>query len=158
MFFFFQTQAIAAVLFTIPALIASVNPAPELSWIELAAVGVWVIGGVGESMADRQLERFKSDPANRGRTCQIGLWRLSRHPNYFFEWVIWVGYALFATASPWGWIAWLCPAAMLYLLLNVTGIPMTEAHALRSRGEEYRRYQETTSAFVPWFPRQKAKG
>jgi steroid 5-alpha reductase family enzyme len=77
------------------------------------------------------------------------LWRYSRHPNYFFEWMIWVSFALFATASPHGYIGWISPALILYFLLRVTGIPATEAQALRSRGEEYREYQRTTSAFVP---------
>ena len=63
-----------------------------------------------------------------------------------------MAFALFAAASPWGWLAFACPALMLYLLFRVTGIPATEAQALRSRGEEYRRYQQTTSAFFPWKP------
>ena len=108
----------------------------------------------GESTADRQLERFKAETANRGRTCRAGLWRYSRHPNYFFEWVIWVAYALFA-ASVARWRDRLaCPPVMLYLLFRVTGIPATEAQALRVAGDEYREYQRTTSAFVPWIPRK----
>lgn len=66
----------------------------------------------------------------------------------------WVSFALFALSSPWGWIGLLSPALIFYFLLKVTGIPATEAQALRSRGEEYRHYQETTSAFFPWFPRR----
>ena len=153
-FWFFQAQAIATVLFSLPALLSTVNAAPAFSAVELIAMALWVAAFGGESAADRQLLHFKKNPANKGKTCRIGLWRYSRHPNYFFEWLIWVSYALFATASPWGWTAWICPAALLYLLFKVTGIPATEAQALRSRGDEYRRYQETTSAFVPWRPRQ----
>lgn len=152
-FWFFQKQALAAVFFAVPALFASAGPAPMLSPLELAAALLWVVGFAGETTADRQLLRFKKDPANRGRTCQVGLWRYSRHPNYFFEWVMWVAYGLFAAASPWGWIALACPAAMLYFLFNVTGIPPAEAQAVRSRGDEYREYQRTTSVFVPWFRR-----
>ncbi len=85
--------------------------------------------------------------------CDAGLWRYSRHPNYFFEWLIWVGYAVWACASPWGWTGLLSPASILFLLLRVTGIPMTEAQSVRSKGDAYRRYQARTSAFVPWFPR-----
>src|SRR5208282_6572063 len=99
--------------------------------------------------ADRQLQRFKADPANRGALCQHGLWRYSRHPNYFFEWLVWVAYFVFACASPWGWLAAVSPACILALLLRVTGIPMTEEQSLRSKGEAYRRYQARTSAFVP---------
>ena len=114
------------------------------------ALVLWTCAVAGETVADRQVERFRSDPANRGRTCQDGLWRYSRHPNYFFEWLIWVALALFAYPSPAGTMALACPVAMLCLLLRVTGIPATEAQALRTRGEEYRRYQQTTSVFVPW--------
>lgn len=119
-------------------------------------MAIWVVAFAGEVTADRQLLAFKTNPQNKGKTCQAGWWRYSRHPNYFFEWLIWVSYALFASSSPWGWLAWLCPATLLYLLFKVTGIPATEAQALRSRGEAYRRYQQTTSAFVPWFPKQAA--
>jgi steroid 5-alpha reductase family enzyme len=152
-FWFFQKQALAAVFFSVPALFASHNQAPMLSPLELAAAGLWIVGFTGETTADRQLLRFKRDPANKGHTCRIGLWRYSRHPNYFFEWIMWVAYGLFAAASPWGWIALACPAAMLYFLVNVTGIPPAEAQALRTRGDEYREYQRTTSVFVPWFRR-----
>ena len=155
-FWFFQTQALAAVAFSLPALLTSVNPDPRLSTLEYAAIGLWAAAFAGEAMADWQLHQFKSNTANHGHTCRSGWWRFSRHPNYFFEWVIWVAYALFATASPWGCAAWACPAAMLYLLFRVTGIPLNEAQALRSRGDEYRHYQASTSAFVPWFPRERA--
>jgi steroid 5-alpha reductase family enzyme len=146
----FQRQAVAAVFFSLPALFASLNPAPMLSPLELGACGMWMVGFAGETTADRQLLRFRKNPENGGRTCQSGLWRYSRHPNYFFEWVMWVAYGLFASASPWGWLAFACPAAMLCVLFSATGIPPAEAQALRSRGDEYREYQRTTSVFVPW--------
>lgn len=149
---FFQAQSVVAVFLSLPVLIASFNPAPSLSPLEIAAVALWFAALVGESTADRQLERFKSRPESRGRTCREGLWRYSRHPNYFFEWLVWVAYALFALGSPWGWIGLTAPALMLYLLFRVTGIPATEAQALRSRGDDYRQYQATTSVFVPWLP------
>ena len=120
-----------------------------------AAVALWAVAIVGEAAADRQLDRFKRDPANRGRLCDVGLWRYSRHPNYFFEFVIWISYALYAAGSPFGWSGIVSPALILYFLFRVTGIPLTEAQALRSRGEAYRRYQETTSVFVPWFRNRK---
>lgn len=149
-FWFFQAQAAAAVYFSIPALVAGVNPMTDFAGVELAAVAVWLIAFSGETTADRQLLQFKMNPENQGRTCQAGLWRYSRHPNYFFEWLMWVSYALFATGSRYGWVAWSCPALMLWLLFKVTGIPATEAQALRSRGDGYRAYQQTTSVFVPW--------
>jgi len=102
-------------------------------------------------VADAQLAKFKRIAANRGKVCRVGLWNYSRHPNYFFEWLVWVAWALFALPSPAGYVGLIGPVLMFYFLFRVTGIPATEAQALRSRGEEYRRYQETTSAFVPWF-------
>ncbi len=153
-FWFFQAQALAAVGFSLPALFATMNPEPRFSVVELVGAGLWVVAFAGESTADRQLLRFKANDANSGRTCRAGLWKVSRHPNYFFEWLVWIAVALFASGSPRGWIAIVCPAAMLYLLFKVTGISPNEAQAVRSRGDEYRDYQRTTSAFVPWFPRQ----
>jgi steroid 5-alpha reductase family enzyme len=114
---------------------------------------VFLAGLIGESAADWQLARFKATPGHAGRICQAGVWNYSRHPNYFFEWLVWCGFALVALAAPWGWLGLLSPALMLYTLLRVTGIPATEAAALARRGDAYREYQRTTSAFVPWFKR-----
>lgn len=150
--FFFLFQGLLDLVLAIPFLLACVNPAPRIAPLECAAVVLWMFAIAGESAADRSLERFKADPANRGKTCRQGLWRFSRHPNYFFEWLTWVAYATFALASPWGALGLVCPALMLYFLLRVTGIPATEAQALKSRGDDYREYQRTTSAFVPWKP------
>ena len=137
----------------VPFLLASRNAAPELGAFEYAGVAVWLIALVGESVADAQLRAFRANPANRGGVCDAGLWRYSRHPNYFFEWLVWCAVALFAFGSPWGWVSVACPAMMLYFLLKVTGIPATESHMLRSRGEKFAAYQRRTSAFVPWWPR-----
>jgi steroid 5-alpha reductase family enzyme len=153
LFWFFQLQAVAAAFFALPALLASADPHPALRPVETAAIGLWVLAFVGEASADRQLARCKAEPSMRGRTCRAGWWRYSRHPNYFFEWTMWVAYSTFAVAAPFGALAFCCPAAMLFLLLRVTGIPATEAQAIRSRGDEYRRYQQTTSMFVPLPPR-----
>lgn len=154
-FLFFQFQALLDVFLSLPFLLAVLNTDPRISLLEWLGLGLAAVSIVGESLADGQLHRFKSDPGNRGKVCQTGLWRYSRHPNYFFEWLIWCAYFLFALASPYGYLAIVCPLLMLYFLFRVTGIPATEAQALRSRGEEYRKYQEETSAFVPWFRRPK---
>lgn len=151
-FVFFQAQAALAALLSTPVALAVVDSQANLRWTEWIAAALWLVALTGESVADRQLEAFKAEPSNRRRVCASGLWRYSRHPNYFFEWLVWVSYALVATASPWGALAWVCPALMLFLLFRVTGIPATEAHAVLSRGHEYEAYQRTTSAFVPWFP------
>jgi steroid 5-alpha reductase family enzyme len=147
---FFLFQAALAVLLSVPFLIASSNPAPGTSALEWTALGLWLVALMGEGVADAQLAAFKKT-AERGQVCEVGLWHYSRHPNYFFQSLLWLSFFLLACGSPWGWVTVYCPAAILYFLLFVTGIPATEAQALKSRGEAYRRYQHTTSAFVPWF-------
>jgi steroid 5-alpha reductase family enzyme len=155
-FLFFEFQGVLCVVLATPFLLAAMNTRPALSVLEIVSAILWLVAMVGEAIADAQLNAFKNDALNRGKTCQAGLWKYSRHPNYFFEWLIWVAFALFAFASPLGYLALFCPVLMLYFLFKVTGIPATEAQALRTRGEEYRSYQQTTSAFVPWFPRKTA--
>jgi steroid 5-alpha reductase family enzyme len=149
---FFLFQGLLNVFLSIPFLLAAQNPARGIGGFELAGFLVFALSVSLESVADAQLDAFKKDPGNSGKVCQAGLWRYSRHPNYFFEWLVWCAYALIATSAPWGWVAWVCPALMLYFLLRVTGIPATEEQAVRSRGDAYREYQSTTSAFVPWPP------
>lgn len=151
---FFQLQAGSVVLLGVPFLLPALNATPAWSGWEVAGAALWLLALAGESLADAQLARFKADPANRGRVCAVGLWRYSRHPNYFFEWLVWVAYALFALGSPAGWLAIGAPAVMLFLLLRVTGIPLTEEQALRSKGEAYRRYQAVTPVFFPWLPKK----
>ncbi len=154
MFGFFQVQAATVVLLSVPFLLPVANPTPVFHGLELAGAALWLVAMIGESCADAQLAAFKRNPANRGQVCDVGLWRYSRHPNYFFEWLVWVSFLVFALASPWGWIAVIAPAGMLFLLLRVSGIPLNEEAAVRSKGDAYRRYQATTSAFVPWFPQR----
>ena len=150
---FFQLQAASVVLLAGPFLLAAFNPTPALQPLEIAGAVLWLIAVGGEALADAQLAAFKRSPSRRGEVCDTGLWRFSRHPNYFFEWLVWVAFFVFACASPWGWLAAFSPLCILWLLLRVTGIPMTEEQSLRSKGEAYRRYQRSTSAFVPWFPK-----
>ena len=152
---FFQVQALWAVLFALPMLAAGGNPAPWSAW-DAVGIAVWLTGLAGETIADRQLAAFRAEAGHRGRVCQVGLWRYSRHPNYFFEWLHWWGYVALAVHAPLWWVPLAAVAAMGYFIIRVTGIPPTEAQALRSRGDAYRAYQRTTSPFVPWPPRAGA--
>lgn len=154
-FWFFQMQGLSNVLLSVPFFVITMNSEPQLSVLEYIGAGLWFIALSGEATADRQLDEFKKDPANKGKVCDVGLWNYSRHPNYFFEWMIWISYLIFALASPYGYLAIISPAVILYLLLNVTGIPATEEQAVRSKGELYKNYQQTTSAFIPWFKKRK---
>ncbi|MCX5756029.1 MAG: DUF1295 domain-containing protein [Gemmatimonadetes bacterium] len=148
---FFELQAMLVVVFSLPFVFASYNAAPELRLVEIAGLALAAIALLGEALADLQMQAFKRDPSSRGKVCQVGLWRYSRHPNYFFESLVWWGFFLVALGSPWGWITIACPLLMLYFLFKVTGIPLTEEYAVKSKGDAYREYQRTTSAFVPWF-------
>lgn len=153
MFGYFQLQAAAIVLFSLPFLAVMQNPRPPFSLWELAGVLVWMIGIAGESVADRQLAGFRAKPWNHDRVCREGLWFFSRHPNYFFEWVHWWAYVVMAIGSPGWWLTWIGPVVMGVALVRITGIPWAEEQAIRTRGDDYRRYQETTNAFIPWWPK-----
>jgi len=148
---FFELQAIIVVIFSLPFLFVAFNTRAGLSPVEMAGLILAVFSLCGEALADHQMRVFKANPANKGAVCQAGLWRYSRHPNYFFEALIWWAFFLVALGSPWGWTTIVCPLLMLQFLLKVTGIPLTEEYAVKSKGEAYREYQRTTSAFVPWF-------
>jgi steroid 5-alpha reductase family enzyme len=152
-FLFFQFQALLIVLFSLPFLAVARNP-HGIGWWMLIGIVVWVVSVMGESIADSQLARFRSDQSNHGRTCRDGLWRYSRHPNYFFEWLHWFAYVCLALGSPVAWLAWAGPAVMYVFLRWISGIPFTETQALRSRGDDYRAYQRSTSMLIPWFPRR----
>jgi steroid 5-alpha reductase family enzyme len=154
-FGFFQVQAILAWFFSLPFWIAIWRDNP-LDVFDLIGVTIWLISFLGESTSDWQLARFRSDSSNRGKTCRRGLWRYSRHPNYFFEWLYWWSYVAMAWYVPLWWLTLLAPGLMLFFLFKVTGIPATEAHAVLSRGDDYRDYQRTTSVFIPWFPKKSS--
>ena len=152
-FLFFQFQALLIVLFSLPFLAVARNPRTFDPWM-LIGIAIWLVSVIGEAVADRQLARFRADPANRGRTCRDGLWRYSRHPNYFFEWVHWFAYVCVAIGSPIAWLAWAGPLVMHVFLRWISGIPYTETQALRSRGDDYRAYQRSTPMLIPWFPKR----
>ena len=151
-FGFFQFQALLILLFALPFIAVARNSTLSLPWT-LVGAAVWVGGVAGEAIADRQLSRFRANPAHRNKTCRNGLWRYSRHPNYFFEWVHWFTYVALAVGSPVAWLAWVGPVVMFIFLRWVSGIPYTEAQALRTRGDDYRDYQLATPMLFPWFPR-----
>jgi steroid 5-alpha reductase family enzyme len=152
-FAFFQAQAIVIALFAAAFVAAASGEAGFKSAWVWAAIGIWLIAVIGEAVADGQLHAHRRDPRRKGQTCRRGLWAWSRHPNYFFEWVHWFAYAALAASGPWGWLALLGPALMFAFLWRVSGIPWTEAQALRTRGDDYRRYQDEVSAFFPRPPR-----
>lgn len=152
---FFLAQAVAAVALSLAFLpgVQDARPVPDA--FDIAGLALFLFAFIGESIADRQLAAFKADPANAGGVCERGLWGWSRHPNYFFEWLLWCAFILPGLPGPYGWLAVLAPLVMLVLVTRVTGIPTSEAQALRSRGDAYRDYQRRVSAFFPFPPRKE---
>ncbi len=153
LFWFFQAQAVLSVLLSLVFLVLCESSKPGWRVQDAIAVLVWMLAWSGQALADRQLSAWRSNADNRGRTCRTGLWAYSRHPNYFFEWCGWLVYPLLGIGLPGGGALWLAPLLMLFLVLRVTGVPPTEAQALRSRGDDYRAYQATTNAFFPGPPK-----
>jgi steroid 5-alpha reductase family enzyme len=153
-FWFFQAQGISVIVLALPFLLIALDTNRVWSFWESLGLVVTLIGISGESLADFQMSDFKSKNRDRASVCQEGLWRYSRHPNYFFEAVIWIGFYLYACGSEWGWTMIHAPVCIIYLLLRVTGIPPTEAAAVLRKGDAYRRYQATTSPFIPWLPKK----
>ncbi len=159
LFWLLMIQAAAAWPLAAAVMLAARNPASGLRWTDLAAVAVITASLLGEALADRQLARFVADADNRGRVCDSGLWAWSRHPNYFFEFLGWCAWPLFAFNAGWppGWLALVAPVTMYWLLVHVSGIPPLERVMLASRGDAYRAYQQRTSAFLPLPPRREAR-
>jgi len=148
---FFLIQGALVWLLMLPVNLIASRTEAGFGWLEGIGLAVWALALIGEAIADAQLARFKRSTHDPMAICEIGLWHYSRHPNYFFQSLLWWGLFLMALPAPWGWTAIVAPLAMLHFLINVTGIPLTEKLSLEKRGDTFREYQRTTSAFVPWF-------
>jgi steroid 5-alpha reductase family enzyme len=158
MFVFLQNQGFGSIPLVFAIFVAARFPLATLRIEDYLGALILLIGISGEALADAQLRKFRSDPANRGRVCDVGLWRWSRHPNYFFEWLGWLAYPVIAIpiGDPlsylWGWASLRAPVFMYWILVHVTGIPPLEQQMLASRGERYGDYQSRTSMFFPLPP------
>ena len=154
LYLFLMIQAVVALGLAGTIGLAARNPA-ALGAADLAGAAVLILAILGETIADSQLRRFKADPAQRGRVCDAGLWSWSRHPNYFFEWLCWVAYPLFALSGvwPWGLLALAGPALMYWALRHASGIPPLEAHMHRRYGAAFAAYAARVSIFLPRPPR-----
>jgi steroid 5-alpha reductase family enzyme len=137
----------------LPVLVAVRAPRPAgLTAVDGAGIVLFAIGFGFEVVGDAQLARFKSDPGNHGRVLDRGLWRYTRHPNYFGDATLWWGVYAIACATPGGWLTVLSPALMSFLLVRVSGVTLLEEGLKQSR-PGYRQYISRTPAFFPWFPR-----
>lgn len=151
----FMLQGVVMWVVAMPILIAGLGHDQPLGPVDAAGGLVWLFGFLFESVGDWQLLRFKRDPANQGGIITTGLWRFTRHPNYFGEVVVWWGLFLIALGAPHGWWALISPVTITFLLLRVSGIPMLEK---KYEGRaDFAHYRAVTNAFLPWFPKKRSQ-
>ncbi len=150
----FVLQGFLMWVISIPLLAAHISPTPaRLTAVDYAAIMVWAIGFFFEAVGDLQMTLFKADPSNRGQVLNTGVWRYTRHPNYFGDATQWWAYYLIALAAG-GWWTIFSPVVMTFMLLRVSGVALLEK-SLTETKPKYKEYIETTSAFVPWFPKKR---
>ena len=155
MYIIFLWQGAILFFLCTPLAVAASNPGNNFLLLQLLALFVWAVGLIGETIADAQLVQFTKDTANKGKTCRVGLWSVSRHPNYFFEWLGSVSFSLYVLELPYGIWTLACPLVLMHLLFNVTGIRPAEEHSLKTR-TDYAEYIQSTSAFFPWWRKTKS--
>lgn len=147
----FMLQGAVIYLVALPLLLAILDAGGPLGWGDLLGVLIWLFGFIFEAVSDRQLLQFKRNPSNRGRIMRYGLWRFTRHPNYFGEATLWWGIFFIALSTSAGWLAIISPLLIGFLLLKVSGIPMLEERY--AGNPEFEAYKKQTSAIFPWFPK-----
>lgn len=150
MFVLLQKQALVSIPLAVTIYLAAHNPTELWRVLDIAAVALFLAAAGGEALADHQLRVFRNSNPPRQAVCDQGLWAWSRHPNYFFQWLMWVAIALLAI-GPWllGWVALAGPVVMYWLLTRISGVPPLEEHMLQTRGTAFEAYQKRTSPFFP---------
>ena len=152
LFRFYIFQGVGIILFSLPVW-SALSLQTEITKFGIVGETLCLIGTIGAFASDWTLTKFRKASDNSGQVCKAGLWRYSRHPNFFFEWLYWLGLAFLGVNGVDSLWVFVFPVMVLIFLLFITGVPTVEAQALRSRKEAYRKYQQTTSVFVPWFPK-----
>jgi steroid 5-alpha reductase family enzyme len=157
-FFFYHCQSFTNIfVLSIPLILACNNKSEKISFLEFAGLTFWLISFIFENIADNQLANFKKH--NKGKVMNSGLWKYSRHPNYFFEWLIWISYLIISLNSIMNkedmFFLSLVPFVAYYFLVEFTGIPMCEKAAEKKRSTEYVEYKKCTNMFFPWIPKNK---
>jgi len=147
----FQLQGLLILIISSVFFLISKSGVTDLTFIDGIAICIILVGIVGETVADLHLQSFKAQ--HKGEVCNLGAWNYSRHPNYFFDWLSWIGFALFAIQSRIGYLALLSPLMLYVIFTRMTG-PLTERSSIKSRGQKYINYQRQTSMFFPWFKKK----
>ena len=155
MFLFLQNQGFGSIPLVFAIFVAARYPGDALRLQDYLGALILFIGIAGEALSDSQLKTFRSNPANKGKVNNYGLWGWSRHPNYFFEWFGWLAYPVIAISPDyaWGWATLLAPIFMYWILVYLTGVPPLEDQMIKSRGDLYRDYQKRVSVFFPLPPK-----
>ena len=155
MLFVTLPQAPASALLSISVVLAARRPEADLDLRDAIGAAIFLIAIIGETLADSQMKRFRTDPENKGKVMGQGLWAWSRHPNYFFQWLGWMAYPAMVLdlAHPVTWLSLMAPVVMFGLLRYVSGVPLLEATMLQSRGDLFRDYQRRVSVFFPFPPK-----
>lgn len=148
----FGVQGALILVISLPVQVAINASGPSLTVLDAIGLAVWAVGLCFESLGDWQLAAFKADPRNRGRVMNKGLWRYTRHPNYFGDFMVWWGFFLMAVSTPWGLLTALGPAVMTFMLLRVSGVALLE-RTISERRPDYADYIARTSPFFPMPPR-----
>lgn len=147
----FLLQGFIMLFISLPILMTNTLRSSALNNVDLLGIAICIFGIAFESTADIQLYIFKSKPWHKGKIFTKGLWKYSRHPNYFGESCVWWGIFLLALSMPFGWVSIISPILITFLLLRVSGVPLLEKRY--KEDPDYREYCKTTSGFVPWFPK-----
>ena len=148
----FMLQGLLMLIIGYPIIVVNSSPQPGLNFIDYLGLFIWITGFIFESVGDKQLAEFKKDPANKGHVIQSGLWKYTRHPNYFGEATMWWGIFLLSISVPLGWSAVISPLTITLMLLYVSGVPMLEKKY--KDNPEFQEYARRTNKFFPWFPKK----
>jgi len=148
----FMLQGLLMLIIGYPIIVVNSSPQPGLNFIDYLGLFIWITGFFFESVGDKQLAEFKKDPANKGHVIQSGLWKYTRHPNYFGEATMWWGIFLLTISVPLGWSAVISPLTITLMLLYVSGVPMLEKKY--KDNPEFQEYARRTNKFFPWVPKK----
>ena len=148
----FILQGLILIVNVSPVLIINTTGNNPLTLLDAAGLFVWLIGFFFETVGDWQLDRFIKDPDSRGKILDTGLWRYTRHPNYFGEITMWWGIYLIALSAPFGWVGFVGPLLITLMIVFVSGIPMTKREM--EKNPAFAPYRERTSILIPWFPKK----